>query len=340
MPRTERNTRRKSPPKFLNNRMAVDLLFTNGVIAAREKFLLKDKIVRMCEMSPDDAFRALTESGFGGGEGATVYDYEALVAADERSIDDFIREYAPSRAELCYLLSPRDFHNAKAFVKAEALGTDVEKLLAPEGLVTEATFRSCFQSGDFSALPAELRDAIQSARVYLAEGGDSGAEIGAVFERALLLYLSGACRRNGLLKKLIAARADMTNILTALRAVDRTQAESYYVEGGKLTFSQLSEVSDGEESALHAMQKTPYEAFVRLCYAAKSQGLPMTEAERLRDSYEIDTLAENRYELKASQPFLYYVFRRRAENENVRIVFVCLLGKMPEREIKKRLRGI
>lgn len=320
--------------------MAVDLLFTNGVIAAKEKYLLKDKIVRMCEMSADDAFRTLTESGFGGGEGATVYDYEALVSADERSIDGFIREYAPSRAELCYLLAPRDFHNAKAFVKAEALGVDVEKMLAPEGLVSVAQMRTCFQTEDFSSLPAELRSAVQSARAYLAEGGDSGAEIGAMFERAQLAYLSGTCKRNRLLKKLISAKADLTDILAVMRSFDGEQAKKNCVGGGKLTGEQLSELTKGEESAVRAFGNTPYADFVKLCFAAKTQNLPLTEAERLRDSYEIDYLAANKYELKANQPFLYYVFRRRAENENVRIVFVCLLGGMSEREIKNRLRGI
>ena len=64
----------------------------------------------------------------------------------------------------------------------------------------------------------------------------------------------------------------------------------------------------------------------------------MTEAERGLDSLETRLLAEHRYELKKTQPFLYYVFRRRAENANLRIVFVCLLAGMEERQIKSRLR--
>ena len=37
------------------------------MIAVREKGLLKDKILRLCELSVEEAFRSLTESGFGGG---------------------------------------------------------------------------------------------------------------------------------------------------------------------------------------------------------------------------------------------------------------------------------
>jgi len=35
--------------------MAKDLLYTNGVIAAKEKYLLKDKIFRLCEGGAEEA---------------------------------------------------------------------------------------------------------------------------------------------------------------------------------------------------------------------------------------------------------------------------------------------
>ena len=98
--------------------MAKDTLYTNGVIAAREKYLLKDKILKLCDLDAEEALRAVCESGFGkNAEVASVYEYEKLVAADEAAIDGFIREYSPSRAEAEYLLTGRDFHNAKAAVK-------------------------------------------------------------------------------------------------------------------------------------------------------------------------------------------------------------------------------
>ncbi len=57
------------------------------------------------------------------------------------------------------------------------------------------------------------------------------------------------------------------------------------------------------------------------------------------ESFEIDFFAEKPYELSGQGNFLYYIFRRRAENENVRIAFVCLRAGLSEAEIKKRLRG-
>ena len=322
--------------------MGKDLTYTNGVIAVREKYLLKDKILKLCETGAEDALRSLLESGFGKGvEISTVYDYEKLVAADEKSIDEFIREYAPSKAELEYLLSPRDFHNAMALVKAVYLGLEAEKLLAPDGLVPSARILECIKEKDLTPLNAELKDAIMASAELFEEDKASGAEIGVIFEKAQFAHLSSVCSKNLLLKKLIAVKADMTNILTALRSDSEDYAKKCFVSGGKLADSKLLKLFEEDKSkAVQAFKDTPYFEFVKNCVDAKGTGLPLTQAEKISDSYEAEYFNARKYDLKRSQPFLYYVFRRRAENANVRILFVCLLAGMREAEIKRRLRAV
>ncbi len=321
--------------------MVKDATYTNGVIAVKEKYLLKDKIFKMCEGGAEEALRALTDSGFGRGtEIASVYEYEKLVAADEEAIDGFIREYAPARAEAEYLLAPRDFHNAKALVKAHFTGLDADKLLAPEGLIPVSHILQCIEEGKYDGLGKILGGAVkEAADAFSKDGGASGAEIGNIFEKALYSHLFNACARNPLLKRLIAVKADMTNILTALRSVDRQYALNSFVSGGKLSNETLLKLlNDDRERAAHSLDNTPYAEFVKKCFADRSEGLPLTEAERLCENYEIQYFSAKKYDLIKNQPFLYYVFRRRAENTNVRILFVCLLAGMRDSEIKKRLR--
>ena len=318
--------------------MAKDMTYTNGVIAVREKFLLNNKILKLCEAGAEDALRSLTESGFGrGAEISSVYEYEALVAADERSIDGFIREYAPSNAELEYLLSPRDFHNAKALVKAVYLSLDTEKLLAPDGLIPAETILERIREKNLLPFSEELRAAVTAAEEAFASGKASGAEIGLIFEKAQFAHLSAVCRKNPVLKKLITVKADMTNILTAMRSDGREHAEKCFVAGGSLSKIRLSKLFDGDATAF---KDTPYFAFIKSCFEAKAAGLPLTRAEKTAESYEAEYFAAKKYELKRSQPFLYYVFRRRAENANVRILFAGLLAGMRDNEIKQRMRAV
>lgn len=325
--------------------MSKDALFTDGVIAVKENVLLKDKILKLCEGSAEEALRVLTESGFGkGAEVNFPHEYEKLIEADGRDLDGFIREYSPSFAVTAYLSAPRDFHNLKALLKAHMLGQTAEGMLAPDGLYTVKTLEACVEAGDFSALGKQLKEVAEKVySSFTAEGGSplNGAEIGSSFAKAEFEYLFANCGKNGLLKKLLIMRADMLNILTAFRSNTPEYAVSNCVAGGKIKAETLEKLfsADGEK-AVAAFENTGYEDFVKLCLKAREKGLPCTEAEKIYNGAELDFLAENKYELKREQPFLYYVFRRRAENDNVRTLFVCLSAGMDEADIKRRMRAV
>lgn len=311
--------------------------YTGGVIAVREKKLLRDKIVRLCGMSAEEALRTLSESGFGGGD--TSLSPEELVLADEREIDEFICEYAPSRRVKEYLLAPRDFHNAKALVKARHLNTDAAPLLGSVGTYSVEELARAVDSGDTAALPKELQEAIKSALALLEEENPSGADAGFLFDSALYGYLNRVLGR-GVCKRLLARRADMTNLLTAFRAPSIEEAEKYFVCGGALDKKQLSKAFGETEQVKKSFEKTDYAAFVEMLCAARDNKKPFTEAEREKESFELGYFSKRPYELSGQGTFLYYIFRRRAENENVRVVLVCLSAGLKEGEIVKRLRGV
>lgn len=314
----------------------VDTLFTNGVIAVKEKLLLGDKLLRLTEMNAEDALRALVESGFG--SGAEQADGESLCKAEEKLLDEFIREYAPTDAEKIYLLAPRDFHNAKAVCKAQRTGEDAENMLAPEGCIPVSLILKGVVEGEYRLLGNELGSAVKTV---MESENITGAEIGAIFDSALFNRLYGGCKRNKTLKTLIIERADMTNILTAMRSSSLEKAEKLFVGGGRLKVGRLAAVFDDNiERAEKALENTEYAEFYKLCFAAKQKRLPLTEAERALESFEAEYFARRRFELVKSEPFLYYVFRRRAEIQNARIILVCLNAGLSSGEIKRRLRAV
>lgn len=311
--------------------------YTGGVIAVREKKLLRDKLVRMCGMSGEEALRTLAESGFGGGDASLSP--EELVLADEREIDAFIREYSPSHRVTQYLLAPRDFHNAKALVKAKHLNTDAAPLLGSEGIYSVDVLARAVETGDTAALPKELQEAIANALSLLEEEKPSGADAGFFFDQALYAYLSRILGR-GVCKRLLARRADMTNLMTVFRAASMEDAEKYFVCGGALDQKQLSRAFGETEQVKKSFEKSDYAAYVNKLCSARDAGKPFTEAEKELESFELGYFSQRPYELSGQGTFLYYVFRRRAENENVRVVLVCLNAGLKESEIVKRLRGV
>ena len=320
----------------------MDSGFTNGVIAVKEKRLFGERLVRFAEMSAEDVFRALTEAGYGFNAASSVYEFEAMISAEERDLDDFIRTYAPSGAELEYFLAPRDFHNGKALLKAHALGQDAKSLLAPDGLVPSERISACIEAGDFSPLSGELRKALEEGKALLEEGKEgAGVRLGVLFERALYAHLAAKCASNRSLKKLIARKADTENILSYLRAPSKEAAEAVYVPGGTLKKEKLAGLfSSDPDKAERTLRGTPYEELAERCFAAKRAGKPFSDAEKSADDLETDFYRHALYSKEGRDPFLFYVIRRRAENADVRILLVCLLAGMPAADIKARLRGI
>ena len=312
-----------------------DSAYTNGVIAVKEKKLLKDKLAKMCSMSEEDALRLLAESGFGGEHSEP----EEMVLFDEREIDSFIREYAPSTDAEEYLLSPRDFHNAKAIMKARHLSADIKPLLGSDGKFSADEMIKCVEAGDTQKLGKELDEAVKAANALLEKEEPSGAEVGFVFDKALCAYLTRVLKKYGVCKKLLVRRIDMTNLLTYFRSESKEEAEKFFIVGGSLSKQKLSCVFGEHDAALKAFDKSEYKEFVKKLTAAREGEKPFTEAEKMLESYELDFFSEKPFELSGQGSFLYYIFRRRVENENVRIVLVCLKAGLSEAEIRKRLRG-
>lgn len=312
----------------------IDSDFTNGAIAVKEKSLLGDKVFRLAEGSAEEALRALSDSGFGQGAEGGI---EQMCRAEEEALDAFIREYAPGKTELYYLLSPRDFYNAKAVVKAQRAGIDYKPLLAPDGLIPAEVIAAAVKDGDFKALGEVLGEAVKSA---LEAEKTTGAEIGARFDRAQFEFLTRKCRFDRFLSGLIAGKADRLNVLTAMRSQSFEFAEKLFVAGGTVKTKNLKNIfSEDADKAARALEGTAAEEFYKLCLAAKQKGLPFIEAERESDTFESGYFSARKYELEGRNPFLYYVLRRRADINNARTVVVCLNAGVAPQEIKRRLRA-
>lgn len=320
--------------------MYFDTIYTNGVIAVKEKSLLKDKILRLCEMRIDEAFRMLLDSGFGGGATDNVYEYEQLLQAETTALDSFIRAYSPSSTEQAYFLLPQDFHNAKALFKARILGESADKMLVEPGLFEIDVLKNCIDGKNYDGLmgvPA-LADTCKACEESL-ETGVSGVDVGSIFQRGLYEALFTIVKRKRALRTLLGVKIDMTNILTALRSGDEDTASKQYLLGGSLSKRQLEVLfQEDVERVQKAFNDTPFKGFIQLCMKAKEKGLPYVEAEKYRDGYDLSALEKRKFDLVKNEPFLYYVYRRKAEIANVRIVLACKLAGLDEVQIKNRLR--
>lgn len=314
--------------------------YVNGVIAAKEKYFLGEKLLRLCESDAATALRTLKENGFGG-DAAEEKGAEELIRAEEASINAFVREYAAGEAEREYFLAPLDTHNVKAYFKAYVLGADVAPMLAEEGTLKTGAIAECFAKEDFSALPDYLQKALKEAETICENGTEGkGAKVGEAFEKALYAHLSESCKGESALKKILAAKADRTNLVIALRSKDLASAKEAFLAGDNVKADSFAFCFiEDEEKARAAAEKAGAHDLWKTYAACKESG-GVAAAEKAAAEAEIDYFAKRKYELAGTKPFIYYVLRRRTECFNVRVALVCLNAGMKESEIKKRFRGV
>ena len=327
--------------------------YVNGVIAAKEKYFLGEKMLRLCETDAESVLRALKENGFGAADAESGDELrggiEEIIAKEEDRLFAFVREYASCEAELQYFLAPSDVHNVKAAFKAKLLNEDAEKYFGRVGTIATNTIKSAFESGNYDALPEYLQRAIEAAEALCTDGvNGKGASVGAVFEKAKYEHLKKACKKSVVLLKLLEKKADLVNLTSAMRSADEGTFKETFVTGGALAADDFAFCFS--ESDVEAKK-----AYERACFRGKKKAAAervygvylrareiggVAEAEKAVAETEIAFFVEKRYELREKEAFLYSGVRKASECANARIVAVCLNAGMKESEIKRRLRGV
>lgn len=323
------------PPRFsVEVAMRYDLTFINGVVKSRERFLLGDKIDRLAEGSSEDAFRLLKESGFGGETPAEgPHQAERLIRAEEADLNSFVREYAPTDKTAAFLLAEYDFHNAEALVKCRYAGANEEKLLSAEGYFTIGFLKENI-FGEGEGLPAELKSAAETSAALFSDGKANGLEIDCIFKRELYAYMKRRAEGKKL-KEILSASADAANVSSALRSREASLAEKMFVTGGKLPLSQIIALCD---ASYQDIKDGDYPPEIKEAAAAAEREEPLSSFERSRDDFPLLLLYKTRYDMAGAEPFLTYVYRRRAEIRNARLITVSLAAGLLPSAIKNKIR--
>ena len=148
------------------------LAISTRVHAMENRMLSRERMDRMIDAKDDgEALKVLSECGYGG-EGLTLSNVEAaLAAAGQETFRDLLSSVPDPKVVQVFQLR-YDYHNAKALVKAQAVGKDARHLLmsggryAPQKLADElrvAGVELPSKLYDVKALADELAGAYRAA---------------------------------------------------------------------------------------------------------------------------------------------------------------------------------
>ena len=316
--------------------MNVDKTFVNAMCISRQKSLLgKDKFARLLEASDfEEAFRMLSEFGFGEGDVAPA-EYERMLYAEQAKLLAFVRSYAPTEAIKAFCLAPRDGYNAEYLLRQAYVS--LPEVALQEGTVPVERIKKGV-AGAYNVLPEWLVTPVKEVQAMFERGDATGVGVSTVFSRALYAYLLTVCRDRRT-RGYVRWQIDTKNIAVALRSASRTELESMWIEGGKLSLDTLRLLQKGERTAAdRRFMQTDYTEVVRAAVEAKEKGLPLVAYERAVDSAFLRSLLPERYSSEGVAPFLLYYGYKTNDIANVRVILAGKLARAERDSIRDRMR--
>ena len=137
------------------------------MLAAREtKMLSAERMERMIDApTNDEAAKILEECGYGDLSGLSAKEAGAALEAHIAALFDEVEGMVPE-AQLVQLFRLKyDYHNAKALIKARAMGVECDAILSQRGTVAPQKLLTAFLEEDYRDIPPILAQAMVSAAV-------------------------------------------------------------------------------------------------------------------------------------------------------------------------------
>ena len=321
-----------------------DYLFLSSRIHVLETTLLnKERRERMLEAASDsDAVRVLVECGY---PEMPVVDVDsvnnALAVMRDRVFED-LYAFAPDPKMIDVFKVKYDYHNAKALLKAEAMGSDPQRLLMDVGRypvkeLTEAVREK--SDGGFSEIFAL---AVQEAREVLGTTRDP-QQSDFVLDKAYFREMEQLAQATGseFLAGYVKAQVDVANLKSVVRVLRMKKNPEYLsnvlFEGGTIGADTLLQMAERGEKLEGMYGSTPYAAAAEEGQAAVAGG-KLTAFERSCDNALMDYVAEAKYVPFGEQVLIGYLVAKESELTAVRIIMMGRLAGLSTDVIRERLR--
>ncbi len=320
-------------------------LCLSAMLRAREPRLLNDERAQRMLDAPsyEEAAKLLTDCGYEDMAQMSAKEVEDALAAHRNEIFAEMAQLAPDSSIVDVFRMKYDYHNAKTIIKAEAMGTEPERLLSGSGRVDPAAFLAAYNEGRFGDLSGVLGHATEEAKAVLARTGNPQlADF--VLDNAYFSEVKALARDSGnpFLERYAEVLIDSTNLKSAVRTLrmgkDAAFLGSVILPGGGVSAERITSASDKEAiAALFA--NTKLEKAAALGVDAVDGG-SMTAFELACDNAVNDFLSEAKLVSFGCEPLVAYLAAVEGEITAVRMILTGRLAGISPEVIRERLRDL
>ena len=340
-------SRQKNEEKIMSKNREDSYIFCAALIRASERsFLPESELTRAAEAADfAGAMSVLTENGYGSLKAPEKpRDFAKLLAEEERRNYDFVFSALPDQEELVLFRYPKDYHNAKAVLKAEFLGTDPEKYLTEGGSFSPEAMVSMIRERNFVFMSSEMKEAVNRAAEVFGKGRDP-QEIDIILDKACFSQMLDAAEKteNLFLINYVRLLIDILNVITFVRLRQMKKPWTFFskifLQGGQMAESLFV---GGYEENYHKLAERfrPYgfaEIIEKGGEKVRETGM-YSLLEKLCDNKRIEYIKDAKYISFGIEPAAAYLIAKDSEIKNLRMIFTGKIAGTPKEVILERLR--
>jgi V/A-type H+-transporting ATPase subunit C len=323
-----------------------DYLAISARIRAMENGLLtRERMEQVLEARTDDeAAKILQDCGYPNLDPTHPEAMDAaLSAAREATLTDLAGS-APDPRYIDIFKLKYDYHNVKAILKAEAMGTSPDRMLMDMGRVSAAELKEAVLSGQLDNLPTRLAAAVAEAKEVLDTTRDPQLS-DIVLDRWCYRDMDDVAEATGsdFLHGYVKAQIDAANLRSLVRTIRMGKNADFLrgvlFDGGEVDVASILKVSaDNGNGLVDVYAPTRFRPAAE-AGAEALKGGPLTEFEKLCDDAVGDYLSGAQTVPFGEAPLLGYLAARETEYTNLRILLLGRSTGLSSDVIRSRLRA-
>jgi V/A-type H+-transporting ATPase subunit C len=323
-----------------------DYLFSTARVRGAERNLLsREKVEKMIDgKTPADSLKVLYELDYGNGETVEEEQFEVLLTQEHKKAYDFIMSIAPRKDDFLLFLYPYDYHNVKALLKAEFLGTDPGPVLMDTGSIDIAKLSVMVRERNLLGMTDDMKTAINEVVDTFARTNDPQV-VDLILDKACYQDMLKAAKatENSFIMGYVQLLIDTVNLKTfvRLRKMDKGWDffQKVFLPGGNIP-EKLFISSYDEDLAQFAERLLPYglqPAMAEGSAMLKETGM-FTALEKQCDNRLLDYVKDAKYQSFGVEPLVGYLIAKENEIKTARIIMAGKLAKLSNELIRERLR--
>lgn len=320
-------------------------LYLSANLRAREvKMLTNERAGRMLDAASfDEAAKLLCDCGYEDMSGFSAKEIDAALSKRRSEVFREVETSAPEKELVDLFRMKYDYHNAKALIKAEALGLDADYLMSDCARFSPELLAECVREERSVKLPSGLVHAITEAKSTLARTANPQlADF--VLDRAYFAEFKKTAveLQSAFVTGYAELLIDTANLKSAVRTLRMGKSAEFLrsaliPEGGISTERLLSCASGDSLAALYV--HTPLEQAASLGAQAVSGGR-LTEFELAIDNAINKYLTRAKLVAFGEEPVTAFLASAEGEITAVRMILTGRLAGIAPEVIKERLRDL